>query len=101
VCRRRLDLIVAADRAEVVGAAQGLRDTGANVKAVQADLATAEGVDQLYKAIDGRVVDALLANAGHGLGGGFLDQDFDEVRHVPAEQHRKMAEPGSGVKTNR
>ena len=30
----------------------------------------------------GRPVDALLANAGHGLGHGFLDQDFDEVRHV-------------------
>ena len=30
----------------------------------------------------GRPVDALLANAGHGLGKAFLDQDFDEVRHV-------------------
>jgi uncharacterized protein len=27
-------------------------------------------------------VDALLANAGHGLGRGFLDQDFNEVRHI-------------------
>jgi short-subunit dehydrogenase len=27
-------------------------------------------------------VDALLANAGHGLGHGFLDQDFREARHV-------------------
>jgi uncharacterized protein len=27
-------------------------------------------------------VDLLLANAGHGLGGAFLDQDFEEVRHV-------------------
>jgi short-subunit dehydrogenase len=30
----------------------------------------------------GKPVDALLANAGHGLGHGFLDQNFDEVRHV-------------------
>ena len=27
-------------------------------------------------------VDALFANAGHGLGRAFLDQEFDEVRHV-------------------
>jgi short-subunit dehydrogenase len=27
-------------------------------------------------------VDALLANAGHGPGRGFLDQDFGDVRHV-------------------
>jgi short-subunit dehydrogenase len=27
-------------------------------------------------------VDALLANAGHGLGHAFLDQDFNEARHV-------------------
>ena len=46
------------------------------------DLATQDGVDQLYAATQGRAVDALFANAGHGLGRAFLDQDFDEVRHV-------------------
>jgi short-subunit dehydrogenase len=49
---------------------------------VHADLATSEGVDRLYEATNGRPVDALLANAGHGLGQGFLDQDFGEARHV-------------------
>jgi short-subunit dehydrogenase len=39
-------------------------------------------VDRLYAAIKGRPVEALLANAGHGLGHGFLDQNFDEVRHI-------------------
>jgi short-subunit dehydrogenase len=29
-----------------------------------------------------RPIDALLANAGRGLGKGFLDQDFDDIRHV-------------------
>ena len=29
-----------------------------------------------------RRVDALLANAGHGLGQAFLDQDFEEIQHV-------------------
>jgi uncharacterized protein len=32
--------------------------------------------------VNGRPVDALLANAGHGLGKAFLDQNFDDVRHV-------------------
>ena len=33
-------------------------------------------------AIGGRPVAALLANAGRGLGKAFLDQDFDDIRHV-------------------
>ena len=41
-----------------------------------------EGVVQLWAAAGGRPVDALLANAGHGLGRAFLDQGFDEIRHV-------------------
>src|SRR4051795_11406804 len=41
-----------------------------------------EGVDQLYAAARGRPVHALLANAGRGLGGAFLDQDFAQARHV-------------------
>jgi short-subunit dehydrogenase len=51
---------------------------------VQADLATREGVDKLYEAIRacGRPVDALLANAGRGLGHGFLDQEPDDWRDV-------------------
>jgi short-subunit dehydrogenase len=39
-------------------------------------------VDRLWAAAAGRSVDALLANAGHGLGRAFLDQDFGDVRHV-------------------
>jgi uncharacterized protein len=76
------DLLIAADQPEITDAAQAFRELGVEVAAVQADLATPEGVDKLYVATSGRPVDALLANAGHGLGRGFLDQDFDEVRHV-------------------
>jgi uncharacterized protein len=76
------DLIVAADQPEIEVAASRLRETGVSVTVVQADLATRAGVDSLQAALKGRPVDALLANAGHGLGGGFLDQDFDKVRHV-------------------
>lgn len=76
------DLVIAADQPEIKEAAQAFRGLGAEVDAVEADLAVLEGVDKLYDAIKGRPVDALLANAGHGLGHGFLDQDFNEARHV-------------------
>ena len=76
------DLVIAADDPGVEEAANAFRGFGARVDTVYADLATLNGVDKLLGAVNGRPVDALLANAGHGLGGGFLDQDFDDVRHV-------------------
>ena len=76
------DLLVAADEPEINQAAQEFRGFGVAVEAIEADLATAEGVGRLYAAVGGRPVEALLANAGHGLGHAFLDQNFDEVRHV-------------------
>ena len=76
------DLLIAADEPEIEAAAEELRRFGGNVQAVEADLATIEGVEQLLLAVDGRAVDALLANAGRGLGHAFLDQDFDEARRV-------------------
>jgi uncharacterized protein len=75
------NLVVAADT-PINKAAQEFRNMGAQVDALETDLATLEGVDQLYAAIKGRPVDVLLANAGHGLGHAFLDQDFKDVRHV-------------------
>jgi short-subunit dehydrogenase len=53
-----------------------------HVQVVQTDLATTPGVDQLWAAAAGRPVDALVANAEQGLGPAFLDQDFDDARHV-------------------
>jgi len=76
------DLLVVADEPAIEQAAATIRTTGATVRGVQADLATMEGVDRLYAALDGRPVDALLANAGRGLGKAFLDQDFADIRHV-------------------
>jgi short-subunit dehydrogenase len=80
--REGYDLLIAADEPEIVQAAASLREAGTQVEAVQADLATTEGVDKLYAAAKGRQVDALLANAGRGLGHAFLDQDFDKARRV-------------------
>jgi len=79
---RHFDLLIAADQSAIYDAAQDFRVLGAAVEALEADLATLDGVDRLYAAIKGRPVEALLANAGHGLGHGFLDQNFDEVRHI-------------------
>jgi len=76
------DLLVAADRAEIRRAADGFRQLGADTTVVEADLATIAGVDTLWAAAKGRPVDALLANAGHGLGRAFLDQSFEDCRHV-------------------
>jgi short-subunit dehydrogenase len=76
------NLIVAADEDEIEQAAEHFRDMGVEAEAVIADLATIEGVETLYAATNGRKIDALLANAGIGLGQGFLDQDFNEVIRV-------------------
>jgi uncharacterized protein len=76
------DLLIAADEPAIHDAARSLARSGAVVEALQVDLATLEGVERLYQATNGRPVDALLANAGRGLGKGFLDQDFEQARRV-------------------
>jgi short-subunit dehydrogenase len=74
--------LVVADEPEIHVAANTLRSMGASVEALEADLATANGVEALYAAVGGRPVAALLANAGRGLGRAFLDQDFAQIRRV-------------------
>ena len=68
------DLLLAADTpfTESVGNAQTL----------DVDLSTFEGVNRLLEAAGGRQIDLLCANAGHGLGRAFLDQDPAEWKHV-------------------
>src|SRR6185312_7372715 len=70
------DLIIAADEPEIHGMADKLGTLlpeGAKVEAVQADLSQTQGVDTLLQATRGRPIDALLANAGRGMGHAFLD----------------------------
>jgi uncharacterized protein len=76
------DLLIVADEPEIQSAAGKLGTTGAAVQALQADLATEQGVNQLYDAVAGRRVDALLANAGRGLGKAFVDQSWPDIRRV-------------------
>jgi uncharacterized protein len=82
--RNGFDLLIAADEPEIEIAATEVRSLGASVQTVQADLSTTEAVDKLYDASKqiGRPVDALLANAGRGLGRAFLNQDFKQARRV-------------------
>jgi uncharacterized protein len=78
------DLLIAADEPEIHDAAQKLRnEKGAGaIEALHVDLATMEGVDQLYAAAKGRLVNVLMANAGRGLGHAFLDQQWPRAREV-------------------
>src|SRR5688572_19172867 len=71
------DLLIAADDVEIHDAAVKLRRCGGTVQVLEGDLSTIEGVTQLLARIGTRPVDALLANAGRGLGRAFLDQDFN------------------------
>ena len=82
--REGYDLLIAADEPEIHDAAQKLRDeTGRGaIEALHVDLATTEGVDQLYAAAKGRPVNVLMANAGRGLGHAFLDQEWPRAREV-------------------
>ncbi|MBF5080047.1 SDR family NAD(P)-dependent oxidoreductase (plasmid) [Paracoccus marcusii] len=76
------NLVICADEAEIEDAAHRLRQLGTTVEAVRADLGTEHGVSSLWDAIKDRRVDVLMANAGRGLGHGFLDQDFAAAKAV-------------------
>jgi uncharacterized protein len=70
------DLVVAAEDPGIAQAAHAFEELGASVKAAQTDLATYDGVETLYSAIQatGRPVDAIAINAGVGVGGDFARQ---------------------------
>ena len=74
-------LVIAADEPAIEQAASEL---GGSVQTVQADLGSMEGVDKLLDKVGGRRIDVLCANAGRGLGHGFVDQDWQDVRRVIA-----------------
>jgi uncharacterized protein len=76
------DLLIVADEALIDAAGRDLEQFGTKVTSVEADLATIDGVDKLLAASEGRQVDLLCANAGHGLGHAFLDQQVADWRHV-------------------
>jgi short-subunit dehydrogenase len=104
------DLIIAADDGELQSAARELEQLGAQVEAVQVDLSTDAGVDELRRRMSaaGRPVDAVALNAGIGVGGEFANGTdlADELRvvdlnvrstvHLAKHVVRDMVQRGEG-----
>ncbi len=74
------DLVVTAEDAELMTAAEQLRTAGTTVQTVQADLRTAEGVQAVYDAVTatGRPLAAAALNAGVGRGGPFVENPLED-----------------------
>jgi uncharacterized protein len=79
------DVIVCAEDPGIQSAASTLGSAGLAVP-VQADLRTSAGIDTLMDAITGagRPVDALLLNAGVGVGGPFVETSLEEELNMIA-----------------
>src|SRR4051794_38239929 len=74
------DVLVCAEDGGIHSAAtQIAAECGTSVEAVQQDLRTRDGVEALARTIKngGRPVDALLLNAGVGVGGAFIDTSLE------------------------
>src|SRR3954468_18935800 len=80
------DLLIAAEDDGIATAAEALSgESGSTVHPLRTDLATFEGVEQLYRAIqsDGRPVEAIAINAGRGAGGDFTrDTDLGDELNI-------------------
>ena len=104
------DLVIAAEDLELFSVARGIEASGVGVEAVQVDLATDAGVDELVRRVRalGRPIDALALNAGIGAGGSFITDTRleDELRlidlnvrstvHLAKHLVRDMAARGEG-----
>lgn len=75
------DLIIVADEPQIREVAKEFGKYDVKVEPVEADLSGINGVDQLLSATAGRPIDVLIANAGVGTGGPFLQQDVCQWRH--------------------
>ncbi|MGB3753296.1 MAG: SDR family NAD(P)-dependent oxidoreductase [Parerythrobacter sp.] len=76
------DVIVAADEPAIHNVRDELQSETVTVESIECDLGTAHGVDELIAKIGSRPVGLLMANAGIGIGGKFLDQPFDAHKSV-------------------
>lgn len=76
------DMLIVADERAIFDAAERLSAYDVEVEALVADLSTMAGVMQIVHHLGGRRVDALLANAGRGLGHAFFEQELDDILHV-------------------
>jgi uncharacterized protein len=108
--RHGFDVLIVADSAKIFDAAEVLRRVGGDVHPFETDLATYEGVESLCGEIErmGRPVDALVLNAGVGVGGDFSDEtslqaelrmirlNCDAVVHIAKRVTPAMKERKSG-----
>jgi short-subunit dehydrogenase len=78
------DLVIAAEEPAIHDAADTLRASRVVVTPCEVDLATTDGVDKVCDACTGHAVSALLATAGRGTRGAFLDQNFGRIQQVIA-----------------
>src|SRR5579875_1525219 len=103
------DLVINSAGERLDDAADTLRGLGVNVIEAQADLATREGCDEFWQAVEGtgRKLDAIAINAGVGVGGLFYETDLrkelDLVRlncestvHIAKHAGKKMMGQGEG-----
>ena len=103
------DLVVSARSDALDDAVHELEPFGGMVEAIRVDLASAEGVDQLWGRVQelGRPLAAAALNAGRGAGGAFTDTDLsDELEvidlnvrstvHLAKHVVRDMASRGEG-----
>jgi short-subunit dehydrogenase len=104
------DLLIVADSPKITEAANQLKNYNVSVSEAQIDLATPDGVDELYEVISGtgRPVDAIALNAGVGAGGDFvretaLDADLNVIDlnvrstvHLAKLVLKDMVERGQG-----
>ncbi len=83
---RGYDLVVASAGPELSQAAAQFDGAGVSVTPVNADLATREGVETLWREVTalGRPVDVACINAGVGVGGLFDETDLDEELNMVA-----------------
>lgn len=83
LARHGHDLVIAADEPEIHSAARELEGLGVAVRAVETDLATPEGVEELYAAVPRDTVTVLALNAGMGVSGRFDETEVaDHLRLV-------------------
>ena len=80
------DVLICAEDQGIHDAAKHLSAIGGLVSPVRCDLSTYEGCETLVHAVNssGRAVDALLLNAGVGVGGAFVQTDLDEEMRMIA-----------------
>ena len=76
---RGYDLIVCSAGDRLANAVDDFRTSGVDVSAVSADLATREGIEELWDSVleSGRPLDVACINAGIGVGGLFDETDLE------------------------